>query len=181
MEVIETLQNEHGLIITFLDNLTLAANRIENGQGPPVAFFAWAADFAHDFADTFHHFKEELVLFNYLAQKKDGQIDGQIEALRFEHDRGRDHISEIRNALEGYARGEEIQTTILLENLASYIHLLRHHIHKEDHEFYPLAAQAIPAAEMQAIAEEFGRQEDKSGGRAFAQGQDMISQMGALL
>jgi hypothetical protein len=39
MDPIETLSNEHGLIRQFLDVLSIAAKKIENGQRPSTAFF----------------------------------------------------------------------------------------------------------------------------------------------
>ena len=89
MDPIETLSNEHGLIRQFLDVLSIAAEKIEEGQHPSEAFFEKAVEFARAFADHYHHFKEEHVLFVQLAQKKQGEVDAQLEALRYEHERGR--------------------------------------------------------------------------------------------
>ena len=50
MKPIETLANEHGLIRQFLDNLSMAADHIENGRRPSVAFFDKGIDFARTFA-----------------------------------------------------------------------------------------------------------------------------------
>ena len=102
MNPLETLSNEHGLIRQFLDNLTLSAQKIEGGQWPSRAFFEIAIDFARTFADKYHHFKEEHVLFVRLAEKKKGEVDAQLESLRYQHERGRGHITAIANALDGY-------------------------------------------------------------------------------
>jgi len=75
MDPIETLTNEHGLIRQFLDVLSMAAEKIEEGQHPSEAFFEKAVEFARAFADHYHHFKEEHVLFVQLAQKKQGEVD----------------------------------------------------------------------------------------------------------
>lgn len=93
MRPLETLRNEHGLIRQFLDNLALAVAKLENEERPPKEFFEKAVLFARTFADTFHHIKEEHVMFVRLAQKNNGAIDGQIESLRHQHDRGRNYIS----------------------------------------------------------------------------------------
>ena len=82
MNAIETLTNEHGLIRQFLDNLEQAAKKIEEGQYPPRDFFDNAVQFARTFADKYHHFKEEHVVFVRLAQKNKGDLDARIEALR---------------------------------------------------------------------------------------------------
>jgi len=101
MDPIETLSNEHGLIRQFLDVLSIAGDKIENGQRPSEAFFEKAVDFARTFADHYHHFKEEHVLFVQLAQKKQGDVDAQLEALRYEHERGRSLITGVETATPG--------------------------------------------------------------------------------
>ena len=51
MKPLETLTNEHGLIRQFLDNLALAAEKIEDGLYPPREFFDKGVEFARVFAD----------------------------------------------------------------------------------------------------------------------------------
>ncbi len=119
MEAIDILKKEHGLIRSFLDNLSMAVERLEDEQKPPAEFFEKAIRFARQFADSFHHFKEEEVIFRHLAQNQDGEIDAQIEALRYQHERGRNFISGISDALPGYTKGEEIKTSDVLENMAA--------------------------------------------------------------
>ncbi len=129
MKPLEILVTEHGLIRQFLDNLVLAVEKLENEEPPPKKFFENAVQFAEMFTHTFHHFKEEHVMFVRLAQKRNGTIDGQIESLRQEHERGRNYISVIADSLDGYAAGRPIQIGQVLESTAAYISLLRNHIH----------------------------------------------------
>jgi hemerythrin-like domain-containing protein len=53
-------------------------------------FFENAVEFSRTFADRFHHFKEEHMHFVRLAQKRQGEIAAQLEALRHQHERGRE-------------------------------------------------------------------------------------------
>ncbi len=178
---IDLLIREHALIRQFLDNLALAAERIETGEPPPSAFFETAIAFARDFADGFHHFKEEHLMFTQLAQKKGGLLDGQLEALRHQHERGRNFVRGMAEALEGYARGDETHLTALLENLAAYVHLLRHHIHREDHLFFEMARQEFSAGELSALGELFLQEERREEGMSFEQGQGQVQEMAKRL
>lgn len=176
---IETLVNEHGLIRQFLDNLSMAAGELEVDERPQRAFFEKAIEFARRFTDRFHHFKEEQVMFVKLAEKKGGLLDGEIEALRHQHERGRTFIAGLSAALDGYAAGDETATTTLLENLASYIHLLRHHIHKEDHRFFPIARQAFSEKELQGLADLFEKEDGDAG--TFEENRRLVQEMAGLL
>ena len=181
MDPIETLSNEHGLIRQFLDVLSLAAEKIEDGQHPSEAFFEKGVEFARTFADHYHHFKEEHVLFVQLAQKKQGEIDAQLEALRYEHERGRSLVTGIETALPGYSERDPIKTGELLENMAAYVSLLRHHIHVEDHVFYPMTKKTLNEQEFEAIAQEFDKQHEKHGHDTFERCHKMVVDMGSIV
>lgn len=181
MDPIETLSNEHGLIRQFLDVLSLAAEKIENGQRPSAAFFDKGVEFARTFADQYHHFKEEHVLFVQLAMKKRGEVDAQLEALRYEHERGRSLVTGIKNAVPGYAEGDPIKTGELLENIAAYASLLRHHIHIEDHVFYPMARKTLTKKEFEALVPEFEKAHDKLGSDVFERCHKMVVDMGSIV
>ena len=181
MKPLETLTNEHGLIRQFLDNLALAAEKIEDGLYPPREFFDKGVEFARVFADKFHHFKEEHVLFVRLAQKRSGEIDGQIETLRYQHERGRSLVTGISKALDGYAAGDEMKIAELLENMAAYGTLLRRHIHIEDHVFYPMAQRELTAEEMAALEEMFQKERDRHGADTFEVSHKKVVDMGSML
>ncbi len=178
---IEVLINEHGLIRQFLDNLAIAVDKLETDEGPPREFFEKAVQFARDFTDKFHHFKEEHVMFVRLAEKKSGVLDGQVDSLRHQHERGRNFIAEISNSLEGYAKGDDIQTTALLENLAAYIHLLRHHIHKEDHMFFGMVKREFSESELQGIMDLFDKENQKGNVKSSEDGRRLVQEMAELL
>jgi hemerythrin-like domain-containing protein len=181
MDPIETLSNEHGLIRQYLDVLAIAAEKIEEGQYPSEAFFEKAVEFSRTFADHFHHFKEEHVLFVQLAQKKKGEVDAQLEALRYEHERGRSLVTGIEAAVPGYAANDPIKTGELLENMAAYASLLRHHIHVEDHVFYPMARKTLTEQEFEVLAQEFEKQNEKHGSDTFERCHKMVVDMGSIV
>ncbi len=181
MDPIDTLTNEHGLIRQFLDNMALAAEMIENGSRPSSAFFEKAVDFARTFADKYHHFKEEHVLFLQLAQKKQGEVDAQLEALRYEHERGRSLVTGIESALPGYEANDPIKTGELLENIAAYVSLLRHHIHIEDHVFYPMARKTLTSDEFAALNPEFLKANNKYGADTFERCHKIVVDMGSII
>jgi len=181
MNPLEILGNEHGLIRQALDSLSLAKEKLEAGERPKTEFFEKALEFARTFVLKYHHFKEEHVMFGLLAQRKNGAIDAQLESLRYQHERGRDFIGEIAKSLEGYGKGQEVQSSALLENLAAYVSLLRHHIHREDHVFYPLVERELTEGEMKDLAKAFEREEAKFGEGVGDKARRLVREMGALL
>lgn len=181
MDAMDMLQREHELIQEFLGNLSSALERLEQGRSVPRDFFDKAVEFARVFADKYHHFKEEYLLFGKLAEKSGGKLDAEIDALRYQHDRGRNHITEISNSLDGFAKGVEANICTLLENVGAYIHLLNHHIHREDHVFYPMVREALSPSEMTAITELFQTEDRKAGPEALETSRGLVRQMASLL
>jgi len=181
MDALDTLVNEHGLIRQFLDNLSLAGECIEEGRRPPREFFDQAIVFARTFADKFHHFKEEDMLFVRLAQRHGGEIDAQLEALKHQHVRGRTLVSGMAESIEGYAADDSARTSTLLESMAAYGSLLRHHIHTEDHVFFPLARKKLDGADKRELETEFLKIQGKYGGDMFQRSHKMVVDMGSML
>ncbi len=181
MDPLETLANEHGLIRQFLDSMTLVAQRIENDEKVSAAFFEKAIDFARGFADGYHHFKEEHVLFVRLAQEKSGEIDAQLDALRQQHERSREFVSGMKRALDGHINGDPMKTMDLLENIVAYCATLRHHIHIEDHVFYPMAKKTMSADDMAKVGEEFEKQRQKHGVDSFERYHKQVVDLGSII
>lgn len=80
-----------------------------------------------------------------------------------------------------YEKGDPIKTTALLEKTAAYISLLRHHIHMEDHVFFPMVESSISEEEKQGFLREFDKEEKKSGERTFETCHKLVAEMGSLL
>lgn len=165
MNATEILIDEHITIKQFLNSFSRAKKYIENGKLPSKIFFEKAIRFSHDFADKFHHYKEEFLMFGMLAQKKGESLDWEIGALRYQHERCRKCIKEIEAAVNGNIEENEILTTTLLENLAMYISVLRRHIYREDNVFLPMVESLLSKEEKQYVLDQFSKEEDRFGGK----------------
>ncbi len=91
------------------------------------------------------------------------------------------YVTEISNSLEGYTRGNEIQTTTLIESLAAYISLLRHHIHKEDHSFYQIVRQAFSEAELRGLVGLFDSEEGRVAEKICEDSKETVQEMASML
>lgn len=181
MDPIEILRNEHGLIRRFVDLLSVAVERLEMEDPPRRAFFEKSIEFVRGFSDGFHHKKEELVMFVQLAQKKNGAIDGQIEALRYQHDQGRGFIGAIDGALDDYEEGDPSAQSVVRENAAAFASLLKHHIHIEDHIFFPMSQEAMTAEELEALGSKFAKVQEVHGADTFQRYHKIVIDLDAML
>ncbi len=143
-DITRVMVDEHRLIlrmIALVENNTAAmeAGRFRNWQ-----FFLDAIDFIRNYADRFHHAKEEDVLFVELINNGMPEKSSPIEAMLIEHDQGRAHVRAMEEAAIRAQAGEPGQIPIIAEHARGYIELLRGHIRKEDDILYPLAERVLP-------------------------------------
>lgn len=182
MRVTRILAKEHDLILRMLKQLSMARKKLEHNEAVPVPFFEKAVKFSQNFADQFHHFKEEFLMFGLLAQKKNGSMDAEIGALRYQHERCRSCIAEITRSLIGYANEDEIATTNLLENLSGYISLLKRHIYIEDHIYFPMMTKSITKDEEEMLLMQFRSEEKRIGDlNGFDPSKQLLEEMTGLL
>jgi len=162
MNITQTLKDEHVLILKGLECLRMARDKIERNQHPPKLFFQKAVPFFQNYADKYHHYKEEFIMFGFLARKKEGQLDLEIGSLRHQHEIGRQFLTRLKKSISGYEMKNEIAITSLLENLASFISVLSRHIFREDNLFFPMVEQELPLDEKATLLEQFKLEEEKS-------------------
>jgi len=163
MKIIKVFIEEHEEILRLLDYLAIASEKIVQNQGPPKSFFEDSMYLCRDFADKFHHYKEEHLMFAHLAQKHQGQIDGEIERHRNQHEQLRDLIQQISVSLDGYSKKLDSKTRIIHRNLRDYVQTLRSHIQSENDILFPMVEEVLSNAEDEMLSEEFRKYEEKTG------------------
>ncbi len=142
--VTQVMVDEHQLIlrmITLVENNTAL---LEQGKFRNWQFYLDAVDFIRNYADRFHHAKEEDVLFVELIKNGMPEKQSPIEAMHMEHDEGRAHVRAIEESAQKALDGETGQAAIIAEHAKGYAALLRGHIEKEDDILYPLAERVLP-------------------------------------
>lgn len=181
MNVIDVLVDEHKLVRQYLDTVGVAIDLMGTGGEIPRDFFEKALDFSYTFLDTYHHYKEEYVVFLKLAEKKGGAIDPQIVSLRDQHERGRNFVKKITASMDGYEAGSEVQRAKLFENLGYFYELQRQHLNRENHVFFPMAREAFSDAELDEFAEEFKKEEQRLGTETLNYSENLVEEMAAQL
>jgi hemerythrin-like domain-containing protein len=155
MQLTEILTSEHRVIEQVIAALDAAADRVDAGETVRAGFFLDAARFIGEFADGFHHGKEEGVLFEALARAGMPTDTGPIAVMLYEHDRGREITAGLRDAATRWAAGEAGLAVPAAGYARAYAELLTGHIFKEDHILFPMAAQAIAPPDEAALLAEF--------------------------
>lgn len=136
-EAIEILKSEHKNILRAVDGLLAQCAKDEKAGALSRDFYLAAVDFIKNYADKFHHAKEEDILFKELNKDSVQMHCNPTEQMLYEHDLGRGYVKELAAGLE------ENNLAKALAGARGYGRLLPDHIYKEDNILYPLAEEAL--------------------------------------
>lgn len=161
-DVTKVLMEEHQLILRMIALVEANAQRAQREDFDDWIFFAEAIDFIRTFADSYHHAKEEQVLFTALVDNGMPEKRSPIEAMHIEHEQGRAHVRAMDAALEQIQAGKAEQIPTLVNHARGYAELLRQHIAKEDTILYPLAERVLPEGARPDIVRGYAQAEAKS-------------------
>jgi hemerythrin-like domain-containing protein len=164
MNPIEKLMQEHRHILKAVELLEKGAAALEKGEDISPLFFRNAIDFVRNYADRYHHAKEEEILFVRLGEVGFSPEMGPVAVMLYEHDQGRGFISGLANATDIYASGDKSAVGDIVKYSISYATLLRQHIQKEDMVLYPMAENALGEAGISQLQPEFEKVELEKAG-----------------
>lgn len=161
-DVTKVMVDEHQLILRMISLVEKNTALLEQGRFRNWQFYLDAVDFIRNYADRFHHAKEEDVLFVELIANGMPEKQSPIEAMHMEHEQGRAHVRAMAEAAQKALDGEPGQGAIIAENAKGYAALLRGHIDKEDNILYPLAERVLPVGVRERMLAAYAAAEAKT-------------------
>lgn len=158
-DVTRVMMDEHQLILRMIALVERNTALLEQGAFRDWQFFLDAVDFIRNYADRFHHAKEEDVLFVALVNNGMPAKQSPIEAMQIEHEQGRAHVRALEMAARQALAGDDGKAGAIITHARGYAQLLRGHIDKEDHILYPLAERILPQAVRSAMLDGYRQAE----------------------
>jgi len=175
-DITQALVNEHRLILRMIALLERNAPRTAAGDYSNWQFYLDGVDFIRNYADRFHHAKEEDVLFEALVTNGMPRENSPVAAMLMEHDQGRAYVRAMEVAAQEALAGQSDREGLIAENALAYAELLRGHIGKEDEILYPLAERVIPDTMRDAIIEGYAAAESRTPSDFTARYEAVVSQ-----
>ncbi|MBK9259883.1 MAG: hemerythrin domain-containing protein [Polyangiaceae bacterium] len=142
MNTTEWLKRDHELILDALDVLAITAKWAQAGGVVPEQHMRKLIAFFREFADDYHHQKEEQVLFPALLAAGMPR-QGPVAVMLREHDMGRDLLRRIEVSLP------ELDVEAALD----YVDLLSLHIRKENEILFYMADRLLEGCDQQLLAQ----------------------------
>lgn len=144
MNAIEVMNEEHKNILRMLKVIRKISFNIMKNQKINYEELENIVDFIKNYADNYHHRKEEDILFNRMTENLGNLGEKLIKhGMLVEHDYGRLYVSNLCQAIEKVKNGDEEAKLDIIANAISYTHLLERHIDKEDRVVYTFAERNL--------------------------------------
>ena len=142
---IKILFEEHEIIVNAIDVVKQASVLIGKNDEQYEKIVRELIFFFRNYADKFHHHKEEEILFPEMQKKNELLADGMIKEMLENHEDFREMVSCIEKYLDekNYLKAQQ--------QLKSYTEALSDHIAVENDEVFQIAETILDANELQKI------------------------------
>jgi hemerythrin-like domain-containing protein len=147
------LVNEHVLIKRLVATIPKMIENLNVESEPGRQVIIDSIDFIRSYADKYHHAKEEEILFKYFGEDLD-----IIMAMHEDHEKARDHVKAILEALD---KKDKEATS---KHLNAYQQLLTEHIKKEDEILYPWMDRNFSITQIGELFTKFNAREKEFDG-----------------
>lgn len=156
-ETSKILSKEHENILRVVDALELEISQLKN-KDIDINFFKRVIDFIKNYADKFHHAKEEDILFKEFTKRANegGTHCNPVGQMLFEHEEGRKNIMMMELGLN------KKDKKMLMSEAGEYIQLIREHIVKEDRILYPMSDEALNDKVKKSMLKKFNEVNTKN-------------------
>jgi hemerythrin-like domain-containing protein len=129
---------------------------MKTGGTVPVETLARVLDFIRNFADRFHHEREETCLFPLLKELGIEEGGGALSFLRSEHETERRLLAELELAIDEYCSGNETASDRFIDAAKQFHNHLINHMQKEEAILFRLVEEIldedVKATLMQSLA-----------------------------
>ncbi|WP_423130263.1 hemerythrin domain-containing protein [Gaoshiqia sp. Z1-71] len=153
----ENLENDHVHIL----RLTSVMEAMIQKGSVNTDHFDQVVDLIRNFADSFHHAKEEDLLFPLMGEKGFSPGQGPVAVMLHEHVQGRNYVSGMVEAIARLRGGDKSALNDIYANMQAYASLLQNHISKENNILFRIADQAFSPEEQQLLLEKFAEVENQ--------------------
>jgi hemerythrin-like domain-containing protein len=144
-EYVKILYDEHDIIVQGIEIAKKSKELIDKDSTQFEETVRKLIYFFRNYADKFHHYKEEEILFPAMAQKNEIIGEGIVQEMLDNHEDFRSLIKEIENNLDAkqYINAYKV--------LSEYTDKLLDHIAAENDELFLMSEQLFDVSELERM------------------------------
>ncbi|HEX2935466.1 MAG TPA: hemerythrin domain-containing protein [Bacteroidales bacterium] len=154
----KNLENDHVYILRLIDVM----ETVTYDDSPNINDLETIVYLIKNYADGFHHEKEEHLLFPMMGQKGFSPYQGPVAVMLNEHTQGRDYVKGMVEGIDLFKNGDQQAISTIYTNMRGYISLLRNHISKENNVLFRMADNVLSDTEQEELLKEFSKVENSN-------------------
>jgi hemerythrin-like domain-containing protein len=147
----QNLEKDHLMILQLIDVMFTMSER----KSAHTSHLETVISVIRNFADGFHHAKEENFLFPAMIIKGFSEKSGPVAVMLDDHAQGRKYVQAMDQSLDQYKQGDEMALDSVYENMNRYGILLQSHIAKENNVLFRMADKTFSAEEQSVLLGNF--------------------------
>ncbi len=155
----DKLVKEHEVILRMIAVIDNVLERLQKGEDVDPKDMYDMVDFIRNFADKYHHAKEEDILFERMIQIGFPKEGGPIQVMLADHDLGREYTRKFEEGIQKYEQGDSSAIAQIVENAGGYGEHLTMHIQKENNILYPMGDRHFSEQDQEFLKQEFEKVE----------------------
>jgi hemerythrin-like domain-containing protein len=145
------LENDHVYILRLTDVM----EKITKTESPDCSDLEAVVYLIRNYADGFHHGKEEKILFPALEVKGFSPHQGPVAVMLSEHVQGRNFVKEMAEYIALYKKNDIKALEKVFINMTGYVNLLRNHISKENNILFRMADRVLSAEDHKTLLDRY--------------------------
>lgn len=151
----QNLEQDHTYILRLIDVMEIMTqNKTFDAEDVESVIYL-----IKNYADGFHHEKEEQMLFPLMATKGFSMSNGPLAVMLHDHEQGRNYVKGMVEGIEQLRNGSEMAYTTIRDNMTGYISLLRGHIYKENNVLFRMADNLFTEADHEKLLKDYQKVE----------------------
>ena len=169
------------MIGRFLTAIEGALRKQEEGAALPADFFEKAREFLSTFVDRIHQGKEDGILVIGLEEKGLSRGRQPVSDILEEHQKVRDILSALSEAVEKLKGGDDTARSSITENLKALVEFYRSHMKTEESQVYAFADESYSDLEHEDTYQSFIEHNNQIGEGLYPAYRQRLEEMEQLL
>lgn len=148
-KLMSELKQEHKGLHRLIALLQIKLDKLNQGKKPDFNLMEDAINYIKNFADAYHHPKED-VIYHYII---DHQLDkqGLFAAIINEHKAFVQNTKNLKQAIQAILMDHVVPRDLFIDQLAGFIHAERSHLKQEDTIIFPLVESSLTEQDWDII------------------------------
>ena len=177
IQPLHSLKHEHRVIERALHALDGICMRIQWGERVPLSALTQVVNFISNYADCYHHGKEEAHLFPALKRQGVAHEGGPLGIMERQHEIERELTDAMVAALDGYRDLDPEAAREFSEAARKYTDHLIAHIQREDSILFRIADELLDDDDKQEVGEAFARVQMEFGVKSLEEYELLATQL----